>query len=307
MRNIIRLLTFSVVWFIVIFALSSAFSFLQLRISAAIALPVQRTISLKEITARLEWAISLAFYVSLLLSINYALQKKVNYFATLVLSCTVICALCFAVSTGFNRVNRMNAPPFLSATAELGSAGLILHQGDMAIALLDNPSVRDAPRVVSIPNRPLIYQEKPLDERGEIIKLPSAPFVQDSNWLFQNFYTDFSLSARQFTVRAAQGAVPFTLWTLPLALLLTALSFVFDIGVWPLAKLLLSAVFFRLVLWFEVFINSADTQGFLQVLFKQALPDYLINPFVLMLLTFLVLIYVMGMFFARGKLKNAKT
>ncbi|MDR3325605.1 MAG: hypothetical protein LBS82_06460 [Spirochaetaceae bacterium] len=302
--NVIRLFVFTLSWFAVVFALSGALSFLYLRVSAAIATPVQKTIFFKSIAAGLEWTVSLAFYVSLLLSMNYALQKRVNPLASLILVCSLVCTLSFAASLGINRFRLADAPPFATENASLGEAGLMLSQGELTIALLDHPSVRGAPRVVSLPERPLFYQAQPVDERGEILRLPPAPFIKAPNRLFYNFHVDFSLSAREFLARAETGPVPFALQAAPLALLLVALSLVFDLGVWPLANLFIAAVFFRLVLALDVFVNSSAVRLFVRGFLKPSVPDSAIHPVIFAILTFLFLTCALAASFARRK--NAK-
>jgi hypothetical protein len=304
-KNAVRLLVFIFVSFTLIFALSAALSFLLLWIKAAIAIPAGRFITMKQTVLYLRWTVSFSLYLVLLLSTNYALRNEVHRLAAFIMVFAVSGGLCYAVWQGFTMADKMDTPPFLVASETPGSAGLILQSGAIALTLIDPPSLPDGGRVISIPGRPLFYEAGQADG-GAIPELPSAPFSLSVNWLFGNLHIDCALSAAQFRTRFERGLIPFLTWMLPLMLLLITLSYIFDVGAWPLANLFLGAVLYRLTLWFEVFINSKDIQAYLNNFFRGMVPLDFISPLIFAALGIILLLYVILMYLAGEKARHGK-
>jgi hypothetical protein len=303
-KNAIRLLVFIFVSFILIFALSAALSFLLLWIQTATTIPAGRFITLKKTVFYLRWTVSFSFYLTLLLSTNYALQNKIHRLVSFLMICALTGGLSFAVWQGLSMADKMDTPPFLVDSITLGSTGLILRGGSIVTTLVDSPSLPNGGRVISSPGQPLFYEADPSGAAGGTAELPPAPFSLSVNWLFESLYIDSALSGAQVSARFESGTIPFISWILPLMLLLVSLSFVFDVGAWPLSNLFLGAVIYRLTLWFEVFINSKDIQIYLNNFFRGMVPLTFISPLIFATLGILLLLYVILMYLAGEKAQH---
>jgi hypothetical protein len=301
-KNFARLVLFIFIFFALTLALSIALSFLQLWDAAAAAVPARRYISFEEAADTVRWALSLTLYATALVSISYAQRSRVPPLLAFFTVALLTGALTTAAAQGLRNSRLMSAPPFAVNSGTLGAAGLILDQRhDTIITLIDSPALETGSRVVSIPGRPLIYQELPLDENGEVLKLPPVKFGQAASPLYQALRQDFALSARELLSRFDQGLLPFFAWLGPLIILLVSLSYIFNIGAWPLANIFLCALVFRGTLLFEVFLNSADVRGYLSGFVRGLVPAPYITPLVFAALAALFMLYCILMHFARER------
>jgi hypothetical protein len=301
-KNFARLVLFIFIFFVIVFALSTALSFLQLWDAAAASVPARRYFSFEEAAAAVQWALSLTLYTTALVSISYAQRSRVNPLLAVFIVALITGALTTAAAQGLRNSRLMSTPPFAVNSGTLGRPGLMLdQQHDTIITLIDSPALETGSRVVSIPGRPLIYQELPLDETGEVLKLPPVKFGDAVNPLYLALRQDFSLSARELLSRFDQGLIPFLAWLGPLIMLLVSLSYIFNIGAWPLANIFLCALIFRGTLLFEVFLNSAAVRAYLTGFVRGIVPAPYITPLIFAVLAALFMLYCILMHFARER------
>jgi hypothetical protein len=173
------------------------------------------------------------------------------------------------------------------------------------MVVLGDPADIRSSRVVSIPGRPLIYQEVPSGPNNTILALPPAPFRDEGAYFLSGIFVDFSLAARQFNARLEEGLIPFGLYAASLILLLVSLRFVLDLSSWPLANLFLGAVVFRGILALEVFVDSREIQDLLSTLLGNRVPGFCISPLVFCGLGLLILLYTVLVYLARPKARRA--
>lgn len=302
MKNFARLVLFIFLFFVISLALSVSLSFLQLWNAAAATVPARRYISFEEAAGAVQWALSLTLYATILVSVSYAQRSRLHPLAAFF----TVAILCGALTSGAARAlwngRLMSAPPFAVSSGTLGKPGLLLDQRhDTIITLIDSPALETGSRVVSIPGRPLVYQELPLDENGEVIRLPPVHFDDTVSSHYRALRQDFSLSARELVTRFDQGPLPFFAWLAPLTMLLVSLSYIFSIGAWPLANIFLCALVFRAALLFEVFLNSADVRGYLTGFVRGFIPAPYITALIFAALAALFLLYCILMHFARER------
>ena len=196
------------------------------------------------------------------------------------------------VSFGINRVKILQ-PALKSVSPIQGGPGLILSQSDNAMVLLkENRNIR-GPRVVSIPGRPLIYQETPLGPNNTILSLPALSFGDDSPWFIRSLKIDFSLSAVQLESRLDQGFFPFAAYAFSLILLLASMRFLLELSQWPLANLFLGALAFRGILILETFLNAREINILISSFLADRLPPMLISPFIFAAFGVLILLYTL--------------
>jgi hypothetical protein len=169
------------------------------------------------------------------------------------------------------------------------------------MVVLGDPANIRSSRVVSIPGRPLIYQEVPSGPNNTVLALPPAPFRNGGASFLNGLSIDFSLVSGQFDARLNDGLIPFGLYTGALILLLASLRFVLDLSSWPLANLFLGAVAFRGVLALETFIDSREIQDVTRSFLGSRAPGPWISPLIFCALGLLIILYTALVYLARSK------
>ncbi|MDR2842664.1 MAG: hypothetical protein LBV52_05630 [Spirochaetaceae bacterium] len=304
MKPIASLIAYFGIFFTLIFLGSVSVGFLHVWITAVSTVPMRPYLGLAEIVQKVEWALPFSLYLTIIFSMNYANRHKTPPAAAFLIVVVMSGAFVWGASKGLSNSRKMAAPPFLIQQQTIGKQGLILSQSGTVFTLLDDPAIETGSRVVSIPDKPLIYQELPVDANGNVIPAPPIPFHFGNSNTFATLQ-DLTLSAQNFSKRYDQGLSAFGMWALALILLLCALSFIFEIGEWHIANIFLGIFLFRGLLAFEVFFNSAEIQNYLFDFFRGALRYEYISPFVFTVIAALILIYVVLYFIAQGKKSNA--
>jgi hypothetical protein len=301
MKNTARLALFFSVSFIVFFLLFALIRFLNLRIEAIRVVPVPPGIGFGEALSAVQRALPAALYFSILLSLSYTARRKIPGPLSIIGLWALALAFTLALSLGLDRAAKL--PPLLvqGEVKSMGKPGLILSQADTAMVLLRDPGEIRGSRVVSIQDRPLVYQEVPLGPNNPVLRLPPLPFRNEAVYFMNSLFIDFSLTAGQFTGRLEEGLIPFIIYTASLIFLLVSLRFIMDLGNWPLASLFLGALVFRGILALETFLNSREIQALLNSLLEGRIPGPLRTPLVFCGLGFLILLYTLLAHLAGGR------
>jgi hypothetical protein len=298
MKNVARLVLFFTISFAVVLILTALVRFLQIRIDTIRFLPPQNGRIGEELVTAIRWALSASLYISLLFSLSYTVRRRI--FAPAAMLCLFIlgAALALGVTVGAEGVSRL--AKYMAPAKALGNPGLILTQADNAITLIQDPA--EGPRVVSIPGRPLLYQEVPRGPNNTPISLPPIPFRTASEaWVLQSFSIDFSLASRQLVDRFSQGLFPFLVYTGALVFFLVSLRFIMGLSNWPLANLFLGALVFRGILIMETFLNSLEVQDVLNTFVGDTVPLSYFTPLIFVFLGFLVCLYTFLSYLAHNK------
>ena len=173
----------------------------------------------------------------------------------------------------------------------------MLYFGDEVIVLLDDTRNLRGSRVYAPAGEPLVYQSDPSRTGDAALTLPPVRFKTVKSPLFDSVRLDFAMSARTIAGRYRDGVLPFVYWTAALVCLQVAVSFIFNIGIWPLANLFLGAALLRGILALDVLVNSDEVQYALKDFARGVLPDTALSPaifgfFAVLLLVYLILLYV---------------
>jgi len=283
-----RLVLFVIVIFLSVFVISNITAFLKVWINAASSIPAGTSVSAGEILPFIYWTLPLTFYSGILFAANYALMNKIQPFLSFVLILVCSSAFFCAAVKGLDRIKNSGLPPLELPGRTLGSAGLMLSAGEATIILTGDPASDTKNRVISLPGEPLIFDA---GGGGESIQTPSVSFVRETNRFFNGTHLDFTFCANEIMENSADGLRTLIL-AASLGAVLISISFIFNIGNWYLANLFLSAVLFRGVLFFQVFINSMPVRGFLSGIFRGVLPESLVTPLVFACLAILLVFYV---------------
>ena len=246
-----------------------------------------------EDAAEAAWkAFPAALYLSMLLALSYTARRKMPIPLAIIGLMVLGCVFSTVVSVGISRVGALK--PALQPVSPLeGVPGLILSQSENDIILLKGSRDVRGPRLVSIPGRPLIYQDVPRGPNNTIIKLPPLSFGEEGPWFIRSLAIDFSLSAGEMKSRLGDGFFSFAVYAFSLILLLASLRIVLELSQWPLANLFLGALVFRGILALEIFLNAREINALIASFLKERLPSVLITPAVFGVLAVLILLYTM--------------
>ncbi|MDR0496586.1 MAG: hypothetical protein LBH42_03125 [Treponema sp.] len=235
---------------------------------------------LGEDLAEAAWiAISAALYFSILLSLGYSARAKVPISLTIISITILGFAFTAGISIGIERLEAIK-PAFKPVSPIQAEPGLILTQADNSIVLLKESTETRGPRLVSIPGRPLIYQEVPLGPNNSILSLPALPFEDGTPWFIRSVGIDFSLCAGELKTRFEANFFYFAAYAFALILLLASLRFIMELSLWPMANVFLGALVFRLILSLEVFLNSGEISALINAFLAGRAPPLLITPLI---------------------------
>jgi hypothetical protein len=299
MKTLARFLCFFGLWFPAIFIIAAGSVFLDAWIDAAIRIPPDGGITVRQIAETGRWIAPFTLYLTLIVSMNYGRRRDLAPPLVFIFSVLLANIFIFGASKGLSIAANMEAPSLTVTRGPPGHPGLILSRHGTVITLLDRPSNPDGSRVVAIDGRPLIYQKEPRGADGRIIELPPVPRGRDMEWLYDSIRSDFSISGRRMAARFEEGRLSFFSWTLALSILLVSLGFVFETTSWPLANLFFGILVFRGVLAFEVFLGSDEILEYLSGFARGAIPDMFIAPAILAAVAVLILIYSFLFYLAR--------
>jgi hypothetical protein len=300
MKNVARLALFFTASFAAVFVLAVLVRFLHIRIDVIRSLPPQNGRIGEELTGAFRWALPVALYLSLLFSLSYAVRRRV--FAPLAMLCLFVLgsAACLGLTLGAEGLSRL--AKYFVPPRSLGNPGLILTQADNAIVLIRDPADPWGPRVVSIPGRPLLYQELPRGPDNKPISLPPVPFRTGTAWVLQSLIIDLSLAGRELIRRfSSPPPVPFLVYCGALIFLLVSLRFALGLSNWPLANLFLGALLFRGILSMEVFLGAPETEEVLNTLLGELIPPLYTAPLIFVFLGSLVSLYTFLSYLARRR------
>jgi hypothetical protein len=290
-KNIARLTLFFSAAFILVFLLSAAAYILRVRIEAAQAIPARPLALFPALILAARKALPLGVYGSLLLALSYTSRRAIPIPVTILGLLILASGFTLALSLGISRAEAIEAPGPERVPATLGKEGLLLSRGNTVMVLLGDPADPEGPRVVSLPNRPLVYQERPIGPGNTVLELPPAPFHREPSFFLSGILTDTALTADQFDSRLKSGLIPFIIYSGSLIFLLVSLRFVLEFSGWPLANLFFGALVFRGVLAFEAFVNSREIQDFIAPLLGSRIPGFLITPLIFCGLGLLTVLY----------------
>jgi hypothetical protein len=285
----------------VILLAASAIRYLHLWIDAARLIPGGTVEIFASIISAGQWALPVAVYVSILLTLSYSARRAFSVPLSVLCIFVLSCSFAAGVSLGLFYANSAVVLPGTGAPPALGKPGLILTLGETAVVLLDEPSNPTGSRVIAIPGQPLIYQKTPVGPANAGFTLPPLPFRVGGPYFMTSLFIDFSLAAGQFRDRLREGLIPFSMYLGALCLLLSSLRIVMELTAWPLANLFLGALAFRGILAAGTFLDSGEIQQFIMGFLKTDIPRTTITPIVFCGLAVLVLLYTAAVTLAKGR------
>jgi hypothetical protein len=249
-----------------------------------------------EEVAEAAWkAMPAALYFSMLLALSYTARRRTPVFSAVI--SVIVLAFVFSVgfSIGISRTGALRT--FFKPVSPIqANPGLIVSQGENSVVLLRESSEVSGPRLVSIPGRPLIYQEVPVGPNNSILPIPAISFEDATPWFIKSIGIDFSLSARELKSRFEgddkKGSfLSFAFYAFSLILLLSSMRSLLELSQWPLANIFLGALVFRLILALETLLNTREINLLLGSFLGKRVPLAFITPLALCAGGTLVLLY----------------
>jgi hypothetical protein len=285
----LRLARFFGISFIITFLVCSGAGALFRYTEAAASIPASPFSWAAALVSQAWNILPVALYFSLLISLCYSCQRKMGSLVSFLALCISSIALVWALSLGLSWAGRMSAsiPPRAGKT--LGQNGLVLSQEGISTVILGAPGEAEAPRIIALNDRSLIYQKIPINEAFP--PLPEAPFDGETAPFMINLNADLHLSGLRLSGLLSQGWLDFLPYLGSLCFFLISLRFVFTLTSWPLTNLILGTLLFRGVMAFENYLPQSFILIRLQSLLPQslAIPGHFLIPLIFCALAFIAL------------------
>ena len=291
MKNFAKLTLFFSLCFVIFFLTGILLRLLSSWVDVARFIPLDARPG-EDVTETAWKALPAAFYLSILLTLSYSARRKMpiplSIFGIFILGCVFF----LGVSMGITRSEAMKLA-LKPVTPIQGGPGLILSRQDNAVILLRGSADAQGPRVVSIPGRPLIYQNLPVGPNNTILSLPVLTFTDSTPWFVRSLTIDFTLCAEELKGRLKDGYIPFAAYAFSLVLLLVSLRFLLELSQWALANLFIGALVFRGILALETFLNAREINALVASFIGKRIPAMLVTPAVFGALGVLVIFYTL--------------
>jgi hypothetical protein len=288
---------------IVVFALSFIISFLLFVLIKILGLWLEALRTSSFIFNRWEfisaayWALPIALYLSLLAALSYSVRKNIPAVPSMLL--IGILAMGFSVGflLGIDRAALIPAAPSsrfnrdLQDNMRLGGPGLVLTEENFAVVLLNDPKELRGARVVSIPGKPLIYQEDPVGPEDKPLERPPVPFRDESTYFMESIGIDFTLTGMNLAVGLKQNFFLFLYYTGSLILLLVSCRFILQLSHWPLANLFLAVFAYRGILATDTYLHKPEVLNRTASFLQNRIPSDLINPCIFVIMSMIIILF----------------
>jgi hypothetical protein len=301
-KNFAKLVLLFSLSFIIIFLVTTGFRFLALRVEWAKILPAKPETSLTLILTAAHWALSLTLFSSILFTFNYAARK--SFFAPMAVITIIALSICFTFAASLALDKWEAVPPATTAGIHMGDRGVVLsnsfNRNETAVVLLNGTYEPLGPRVVSVPEQPMLYYES----AGANFELPPVPFGDDTPWFLKSVSIDIRLNSEMFQKLYSQGIMSFLVYVSSLVFILCALGYMIRFSAWPLANLFIGILAFRGILACCTFFNTPESQEIMSSFLKGSFPMPYAVPLIFTGVGFLVCLYAVLVYIIRRKVHD---
>ncbi len=265
-------------------------------------LPPKPETSLTLLITAAHWALTMALFCSIIITLNYSIRKEV--FALIALICVMSLSFLFTFGISTALEQWKSVVPAKNPGVTFGGKGLILsntlNKSETAVILLNGAADPLGPRVVAIPDKPLAFQRSASAD----FDLPPIPFGDDTPWFLKDIEIDIRLNAEMFQLKYSQGFISYLLYVGSLIYLLCSLGYVIKFSAWPLANLFLSILAFRGILALNTFFNSKEMQMITASFLNNKIPVVNALPFIFLGFGTLVNLYSLLVFAAKRRVND---
>jgi hypothetical protein len=301
-KNLAKLIIFFTLTFIITFVIVTGIKFLSLRIDWTKNLPPKPEATLTTLITAAHWALSLALYSSIIITLNYSVRRKFFPLLSIIVVMGLSFLFCFGISTALEQWK--SVPSAYSPGIPLGGKGLILsntlNKNETAVVLLNGTVDPLGPRVISIPDQPLTYQRT----TSASFDLPPIPFGDDTPWFLKEIDIDVRLNAEMFQRKFSEGFYSYLLYVGALIYILCSLGYVIKFSVWSLANLFLSTLAFRGILALNTFFNTQEIQIAASSFLENRIPVENALPYIFICVGTLVNLYSLLVHIAKRRVDD---
>jgi len=249
----------------------------------------------------LESSVTAAFYLVILLGLNYAARRRIVFPAAFAVIFVFIILLSGAAFFGMESLEKMGVNISIKKPlAEAAKPGFILNSGAMSgyqTAFLENPQKPDGAAVIIIEGQKFNYQSQ-----GVPVNRNRLPIFAEKRGIFYNIARDIEHSSRFFSAWFNSGLWFYGVYAGSLAAFLLSLGCLVNISFWSLANLFFGALAFRGALTLENFLNQNNIHDMLSSFAGNLIHPSLINPLIFSSLSVLILLYSGLVYLARGRI-----
>jgi hypothetical protein len=298
-KKFAKLIIFFSLTFIITFVVVTGIKFLSMRVDWAKNLPPKPEASLTSLITAAHWALSLALYSSIIITLNYTVRR--NFSVLMSFLCVISLSFLFNFGIAFALEQWKSIPPAQITHSSLGGKGLVLsntlNRNETAVILLNGTAEPYGPRVIAIPDQPLSYQRTASAD----FELPPVQFGDDTPWFLKAIDIDIRLNAEMFRRKFSDGIFSYLFYAGSLIYLLCSLGYLFKLSVWPLANLFMATLAFRGILAFNTFFNTQEMQMITASFLDNKLPAASMLPLIFLGFGTLVNLYQILVFAAKRK------
>jgi len=305
-RKFAKLIVFFTLTFVIIFTAGTCFKLLDLRVDWIKSLPPKPENTLTLFIAAAHWALSLALFSSILLTLNYVVRRKVFPLAAIILVISLSFAFSFGISLALNQLSTVpkTVLPDETEGAQLGERGLILsnamNRNVTAIVLLEGTANPLGPRVTAVPGQPMVYHESVSSN----FDLPPIPFGDDTPWFLKSLSLDLRQNSIIFQRLFSEGFFPYLIYVGSLIFLLCTIGYAVKFSSWPLANLFLAALAFRGILYAGTLFNSPEIQDVIRSFIGNVIPVSFVLPMLFVVFGGLIYIYLLLVYIVKRRVDD---
>ena len=301
MKNVAKLALFLSVSFILILICGVFLSLLEDWTNSALVFPPNSDafgVFTGKLTNYLSSSLPAAFYLSILLGLNYAARRRIFYPAAFAVILVFGVALGFGGFFGLENLNRIGfSVEIKKPDMTPAKPGFILNTGGASqMVFLGDPYKSGSARAVLSFNKSLSFQDDNTPLAG--VRLP---FAIENRGFLNSISRDLKNSTRVFSGRFQNGLISYCIYTGTLAAFLISLSCLVNISFWPLANLFFGILAFRGVLALESFLGQESIHAILVSFAGKIVGEPFINPVIFCIMTILILLYSGLIYLSRGR------
>jgi len=301
-RKLAKLILLFSLTFLITFILVAIFKFLSLRVDWVKNLPPRPETTLTLLISAAHWSLSLSLFSSIILALNYAVRR--NCFSITAIVCVMSLSFFFCFGISFLLEQWKGVPPSQVSGITLGDKGLILsnalNKNETAVVLLNGLDDLNGPRVIAIPDQPLVYQRSVSSN----FNLPDVPFADETPWFLKSISIDLRLNAEVFQRKFNQGFYNYFMYAGSLIFLLCSIAYTVRLSSWPLANLFLAALAFRGVLAINTLFNRPEMMDTIDSFLNGIVPIDIALPLFFLGFGILVNIYSLLSFAAKRRYED---
>lgn len=276
-KNVLRLVLFYLIAFLFFLLLGTGVSTMRVWMDGAFGIPPHSISVYSTVLYFLGATLPAAAFGASLLVIPNGMRRGPLLTGTVVLFLSTAVLTGVTYGTSVLRRTTVPAPRDLNAQV-LGAPGLIVDYSEASLIYLDDPGNGLGKAVVAKAGAPLRVTSAREAQASVQRMRETSPFGPslETPATFSSLERVFSGAAHRLSLAGQEGLMALLAYSLALALLMASFSPFAGVTKWPLADLVLCAIFYRGLLEFEGIVASGPVVRFASALGLGVPQDYLV-------------------------------